>query len=87
MVYLGPVEMIAAKGPKTYEYYFASWKDGFRSSKHAYPRDDLVKAELVWGNSPPAPEWLRPTHMCSDFCIKRNFRPGGHITGQTATPS
>jgi len=27
-VYLGPVEKITAKGPKTYEYYFASWKDG-----------------------------------------------------------
>ena len=27
-VYLGPVEKITAKGPKTYEYYFASWKMG-----------------------------------------------------------
>jgi hypothetical protein len=27
-VYLGQVEKITAKGPKTYEYYFASWKDG-----------------------------------------------------------
>jgi hypothetical protein len=52
-VYLGPVEKITAKGPKTYEYYFASWKDGFRSSKYAYPRDGLAKAELVRGNSPP----------------------------------
>jgi hypothetical protein len=27
-VYLGSVEKITAKGPKTYEYYFASWKVG-----------------------------------------------------------
>ena len=27
-VYLGQVEKITAKGPKTYEYYFASWKMG-----------------------------------------------------------
>ncbi|MCP1392982.1 MAG: hypothetical protein J5I35_09535 [Methanothrix harundinacea] len=27
-VYLGNVEKITAKGPKTYEYYFASWKMG-----------------------------------------------------------
>jgi hypothetical protein len=27
-VYLGPVEKITAKGPKTYQYYFASWKMG-----------------------------------------------------------
>lgn len=27
-VYLGTVEKITAKGPKTYEYYFASWKMG-----------------------------------------------------------
>ena len=27
-VYLGQVEKITAKGPKTYEYYFASWKIG-----------------------------------------------------------
>jgi len=27
-VYLGEVEKITAKGPKTYEYYFASWKVG-----------------------------------------------------------
>jgi hypothetical protein len=27
-VYLGPVEKITANGPKTYEYYFASWKMG-----------------------------------------------------------
>lgn len=26
MVYLGPEEEIIAKGPKTYDYYFASWK-------------------------------------------------------------
>jgi len=53
----------------------ASWKDGFCSSKskYAYPRDDLVKAELVRGELAPAPEWLRPTHKCSAFCIKRNF--------------
>ena len=29
-VYLDPVEKIAAKGPRTYEYYFASWKMGSR---------------------------------------------------------
>lgn len=52
MVYLGPVEKITAKGPKTYEYYLASWKDGFRSPRYAYLRDGLVKAELVRGNSP-----------------------------------
>jgi len=27
-VYLGQVEKITAKGPKTYQYYFASWKMG-----------------------------------------------------------
>jgi hypothetical protein len=27
-VYLGQMETITAKGPKTYEYYFASWKMG-----------------------------------------------------------
>ena len=27
-VYFGPVEKITAKGPKTYEYYFTSWKGG-----------------------------------------------------------
>jgi len=27
-VYLGQVKKITAKGPKTYEYYFASWKMG-----------------------------------------------------------
>ncbi|MCP1391309.1 MAG: hypothetical protein PHN90_10065 [Methanothrix sp.] len=27
-VYIGQVEKITAKGPKTYEYYFASWKMG-----------------------------------------------------------
>jgi len=29
-VHLGKVEKITAKGPKTYEYYFASWKMGGR---------------------------------------------------------
>jgi len=27
-VYLGPMEKINAKGPKTYECYFESWKMG-----------------------------------------------------------
>ena len=29
-VYLGPVEKITAKGPKTYEYYFTFWKMGVK---------------------------------------------------------
>jgi hypothetical protein len=29
-IYLGPVEKITLKGPKIYEYYFASWREGDR---------------------------------------------------------
>ncbi len=48
-VYLGPVEKITAKGPKTYEYYFASWKMGGRSPRRDRRPMSTISHPGRWG--------------------------------------